>query len=247
MTKLVCPDCQHENEVERIYCHNCGSRLDRSAVKKEITATEESTEVTQRRLQHMFSPTRGRTKRMVAQAIKLILGACCLAALIQMLLPPDLPEQSKSDSLTPMISMDLLSALQAHNPPRLTYSGEQVNAYLAAAIKRKNSPAKESFFPIQRLSVQFNEGTCSINMTRSFLGLPISEGATYGVATGEGTIAAAYTSGYVGRMPIHPQLMRACGPIFQKAWETLDRERQQIAKLAGLEFHSDSVTLLIVR
>ena len=27
---LVCPDCQHENEPQRIYCHSCGARLDRS-------------------------------------------------------------------------------------------------------------------------------------------------------------------------------------------------------------------------
>ena len=247
MTKLVCPDCRHENEAERIYCHNCGSRLDRSAVKKEITATEESTEVTQRRLQHMFSPTRGRTKRMVVQVTKLVLGACCLAAVIQMLLPPDLPEQPKSDSLTPMISMDLLSALQAHNPPRLIYSSEQVNAYLAAALKRKDSPAKEGFFPIRHLSAQFDEGTCSINMARSFVGLPISGGATYSVVISDGEIAATYISGYIGRMPIHPQLMRASGLLFQKAWETLDRERQQIAKLAGLEFHPNSVSLIVVR
>ena len=35
MTKLICPDCQHENELERIYCHNCGARLDRTGLIKE--------------------------------------------------------------------------------------------------------------------------------------------------------------------------------------------------------------------
>jgi len=30
MTKIVCGECRHENEAERIYCHNCGERLDRS-------------------------------------------------------------------------------------------------------------------------------------------------------------------------------------------------------------------------
>ena len=34
VTKLVCPDCRHENEPERIYCHNCGARLDRSGAYK---------------------------------------------------------------------------------------------------------------------------------------------------------------------------------------------------------------------
>ncbi len=84
-------------------------------------------------------------------------------------------------------------------------------------------------------------------MARSFLGLTISEGATYVVAINEGKIIASYESGYVGRMPIHPQLMRAVGFSFLRAWETLDRERKQIAKLAGLEFHPNSVSLIVVR
>jgi hypothetical protein len=32
MTKLACTECQHQNEVQRIYCHNCGAKLDRSAL-----------------------------------------------------------------------------------------------------------------------------------------------------------------------------------------------------------------------
>ncbi|MBA3962441.1 MAG: hypothetical protein H0X40_11140 [Chthoniobacterales bacterium] len=143
--------------------------------------------------------------------------------------------------------MDLLSALQARNPARLTYSSEDVNAYLMAALKRKDSPAKEGFFPIQRLHAQFDEGTCSLHMARSFVGLTISEGATYGVDINNGTIVASCESGYVGRMPIQPQLMRGLNFMFHRVWETLDRERKQIAKLAGLEFHPNSVTLIVVR
>lgn len=38
MTKLVCAECRHENEAERIYCHNCGECLDRSAVSTQKKA-----------------------------------------------------------------------------------------------------------------------------------------------------------------------------------------------------------------
>ena len=247
MTKLICPDCRHENEAERIYCHNCGSRLDRTAVKKEMVATEENTEITQRRLKSMFSPTRGRSRAMALKALKVILGACCLAVVIQMLLSPDVLGESKSNSLTPMISMDLLSALQTHNPPRLTYSSEDASAYLMSAIRRKDSPAKKGFFPIERLQVDFEEGICRFHMMRSFFGLRIFEGAAYAVTLNEGKLAASYESGYVGRMPIHPQLMRLFGLAFHRSWETLSRERMQVARLAGLEFHPNSVSLIVVR
>jgi hypothetical protein len=54
MTKLVCAECRHENEAERIYCHNCGERLDRSAVSAQKKA-QDPQEV-HRRLQKMLGP-----------------------------------------------------------------------------------------------------------------------------------------------------------------------------------------------
>ena len=30
MATLTCKECQHVNEEARIYCHNCGTKLDRS-------------------------------------------------------------------------------------------------------------------------------------------------------------------------------------------------------------------------
>ena len=30
--KVICTECRHENEAERIYCHNCGERIERSGV-----------------------------------------------------------------------------------------------------------------------------------------------------------------------------------------------------------------------
>ena len=35
MATLTCKQCNYENEAERIYCHNCGAKLDRSVVPQE--------------------------------------------------------------------------------------------------------------------------------------------------------------------------------------------------------------------
>jgi hypothetical protein len=247
VTKLVCPDCRHENEPERIYCHNCGARLDRSGVKKEKVATEESAAHTQDRLRKMFAPDHGRNKRIAIKLGKVILGALGAAILIQMLLPPDLPPFEKSEAFAPMINMDLLNAVETHNPPRLTYNQEQVNAYLASTLRRTNSPAKEGIFPIQRLFAQFDEGLCRLNVQHSFFGLPISYGSSFAATISGGKIIASSSGGYIGRMPIHPVLMRPLDVIFSKTWATLARERKDVARLAGIEFHPQSVTLLAVR
>ncbi len=247
MTKLVCPDCRHENEPERIYCHNCGARLERSQVRKEIAAAEPTPEESQQHLRKMFRPSRREQLAPVFTFLKILGGAFCFAFLIQMLLPPDLPELKTGDSFAPMISMDLLSASQSHNPPQLTYSQDQVNDYLASAIRRSKSPAKEGYFPIQRIFAQFSEGVCRIDVAYSFFGLPLYVGSAYRVSVGQDKIQADVISGSIGRMPILPSLMQNFGLLFHKTWETLKREREQVARLAGIEFHPQSVTLVIVR
>jgi hypothetical protein len=247
MTKLACPDCQHENEPERIYCHNCGARLDRSAVVKEKVAEGDADAGTQKHLKKMFNSGRGRVRRTVVMLGKVLLGACATAALIEMILPPDLPPQPKSYSFAPMISMDMVSAISSRQTTPLVYSDEQVNSYIGSTLRRKDSPAKEGLFPLLRIFVKFQEGICEINTERQIYGLSIYSGSSYRVSISNGKIIGAGTSGYIGRMPIHPALMKYGDILLQKAWDSLARERNSVAKLAGIEFHPQSVTLIVSR
>src|SRR5262249_16935249 len=121
MTKLVCPDCHHENELERIYCHNCGARLDRSGVIKE-KAIAEPAEETQRRIQRLFDTKRGRWRNLTGRLTKTVVGALCLAAVIVMLLPADFPPETKSYDFAPMINMDIVSASSSRRTAPLVYS-----------------------------------------------------------------------------------------------------------------------------
>ena len=99
MIKLVCPECQRQNEPERIYCHDCGARLDRSSLAKVVPKVEDAKQ-THRRLKQLLDPGRVRMRVMFFKISKVILGACALAVLIQMLLPPDdLPERVKNIEL----------------------------------------------------------------------------------------------------------------------------------------------------
>ena len=72
--KLLCPECRRENEPERIYCHDCGARLDRSSLAKE-KSTEEAPKETQRRLRSMLDPRGVVLRQRFFQGSKLLLGA----------------------------------------------------------------------------------------------------------------------------------------------------------------------------
>src|SRR5467141_2296256 len=92
MTKVTCGECRHENEAERIYCHNCGERLDRSVVAGQ-KKTQDPQE-THRRLQKMLGrPNRARQNFFAVS--KLALVAAVVAALVEIAMPPDLPALTK--------------------------------------------------------------------------------------------------------------------------------------------------------
>ena len=247
MTKLVCPDCQHENEPERIYCHSCGARLDRSKMSAAAVPVGDPDIKTQAHLKKLLQGGQGDAKRAALKLAKVLLGALCVAALIVMALPPDLPPATKNYTFAPMINMDMVSATSGHQGAALVYKEEQVNSYIASNLRRKDNPASQGYFPLRRVLVRFEEGVCGIDTERQLLGYSIYSGSSYRVKIDNGKVIGTTTSGYIGRMPIHPALMKYADILLQKAWDSLARERTSVAKLASIEFHPQSVTLVAVR
>src|SRR2546423_9076887 len=120
MITLICPECRRENEPERIYCHDCGARLDRTALAK-IAPKGEDAKETQRRLKSMLDPQRAKMRHLFFKTSKVILGALATAAIVQMLLPPDLPARAKAGDFPPQINLDLENAALNHSTTPLQY------------------------------------------------------------------------------------------------------------------------------
>lgn len=241
MIKLVCPECQRQNEPERIYCHDCGARLDRSALAK-VAPKLEDPKATQRRLKQLLDPGRIKMRLMFFKISKLLLGACAMAVLIEMLRPPiDLPERPKSLELQ-QISLDLEKATTSPNAAPLQYSSDQVNAYLANVTRTKQA-ALSKFLQFERALVNFDEGVCRITAERSLLGFSVFHSISYNVALQNGTLTTANNGGSIGRMPIHPMIMKYGDILFTDLWAVLDREKKLVAKMDTIEFHPKMVVL----
>ena len=236
MTKIVCGECRHENEAERIYCHNCGERLDRSAAaaqKPMVDPTE-----THRRLQKMLGPP-SRVRHNFFAVSKLVLAAIAAAALVQMALPPELPAPTKI--VSPQIDLDLENAHLRPSP--LEYSQDQINAYLTYRLISKKKALTYPFLTFVRATASFREGACTIGVERSLFGYSIFSRTSHRVDTSAGKIAATNVGGWIGRLPIHPVIMQFGDIIFADLWSALDRERKLIGKMGAVNFHDGSVTI----
>jgi hypothetical protein len=239
--KLICPECRRENEPERIYCHDCGAKLDRSVLAKEKPKEEDPKE-THRRLAALFDPGRAKLKQRLLQGTKLFLGALILAVIVQVLRPPEVPERPKAANLPVPINLDLENAAMDPRVPPLHYTDEQVNAYLAYALKSKQ-PALSKYLQFERLIVAFEEGYSRFTVERSLFGYSLFTTASYSASLENGNIVTKNRGGYLGRMPIHPAVMQYCDILFGDVRAGLERERRSISRLGAVEFHPKTIIL----
>ena len=241
--KLICPECRRENEAERIYCHDCGARLDRTSLAK-IAPKGEDAKETQRRLRTMLDPQRAKMRLMFFKISKLVLGAFAAAAVIQMITPPDsLPDRPKSGEFPPQINLDIENAAMNQNSPPLQYTEAQVNAYLGSALKSKQA-ALSKLLQFERAFVSFDESVCRVTVQRSLFGFSAFTTTSSKVTLENGNLKASNNGGKIGRLRIHPLLMKFADPLFGDLWTALDRERKAVAKMNAIEFHPQAVVLI---
>jgi hypothetical protein len=236
-TKLICAECRHENVPERIYCHNCGERLDRSAaaVKQKVDEAEEA----RRHLQKMMQGP-SRTRQNFFAASKLLLAAAATAGLLQMFLPPEFPAAVKSSA---PVQLDLELENAAYKPAVLNFSQQDVNAYLTYRLATKKKALSKPLLNFERAAVVFKEGRCVVGWERSIFGYSIFARASYRVDPRNGKLSALNDGAWIGRMPIHPAMMKYYDIIFADVWKALDRERKLVSKMASVVVHDGSVTL----
>lgn len=244
MSKLICPDCRHENEPERIYCHSCGARLNRTALMKEQTVAKvEDTVQTQKRLRRMIHPRGVLVRHYSLQFGKVLVGACLAAALIQMILPPELPARTMGMELGPQIGLDLETAVMNHQGGVLSYTEDQVNAYLVSALKRKRAALDKPLLHFEGGFAAFDEGVFRMTAARSFFGYSLYTRADYRVSVQNGQLTADSCGGMVGRLPIHPEIAKYTGVMFADIWKALEQDRKGVAKLSAIAFHPKTVVL----
>ena len=241
--QLTCPECRRDNEAERIYCHDCGARLDRSALAGRMTGKKETSEELHKRMRGMFSQRGVRTRLLFVKIAKLVLIACATAAAVVILISPDVPPPVKSEGFPAQINLSLETLTESRQPQSMQFSEESVNAYLANALKRKKEKLNHPLIDFERAIVAFTEGNCRVTIERSIFGYSIFTSGDYAVQIEGGKVAASPRSGAIGRMPINPSVMPYAGFLFSDAVAAMDREHKLLNKLGSIELHDKEIVV----
>ena len=239
--QLTCPECRRENEAERIYCHDCGARLDRSILASRKTAKIETSEELHRRMRGMFSQRRVKARLAFFKTAKIILAAIAAAALVEILIPPDVPPSVKTETLPPQINLSLETLTESKQPQTMQFSEEDVNAYLGNVMKHKKAKLEHPLLGFERAILQFTEGNCRVTMERSIFGYSIFTSGDYDVQVKDGKVTAAPKSAAIGRMPIHPSALPYAGFLFSDAVAVMDREHKLLNKVGSIQLRDKMV------
>jgi hypothetical protein len=240
--RLVCPECRRENEPERIYCHDCGTRLDHSQLVPSQAESAETAAEVHKRVTGMFAQRGVRARALFIKCVKLIVGAGAAAAVVLILLPPPaLPPMTKSEVLPPQINLDLEGMTQFHRPPELHYSEAEANAYLGYVLGKKKEMLDHLALDFERVVLNFHPGKCEMTVGRSLFGYSIYTVGIFSVQFQSGKLTAVPLSGAIGHLPIHPALMRYSSFFFGDVARALERERKLIAQAGSMEIRDKEI------
>jgi hypothetical protein len=242
MPILVCPECRRENEFERIYCHDCGARLDRKVVEKAIPKED-----THNRVKRLFDPQRAKMRALFFKISKVLLGACGAATVTVMALPPDLPSVTKTPMVqAPTVSFDLERLMTRHEPTQIKYTEEQVNLFLAYNLKSKSKVLDKPLLEFKRALAVFHEGCASVSMERAVFGYSLFTTIDLAPSSAGGKASVKAVGARIGRMPIHPVVAKYANYLFMDLWGVLEREKKMASRVTSVEFHDKTVQLIWV-
>lgn len=238
MTTLECKQCGYVNEGERVYCHNCGTRLDRTLIANEGKQPLKKTTFTPRR-------QRPRLNALVPmwEILKFALSALVCAALIQIARPPEGCPVGTSSGKSPHIASMLQGIIASPMPQRLVLEEEQINVYLDDVLKGTYKGMLADYFHFEGSYVNLEEQFCRFTMQESFFGWPLYFGAAYRVDLSGGNLRGVCIGGNAGRFHLPAPIASRCGFVFRKLWAALDQEAQLLGKLKSIELHKHKAVL----
>ncbi len=247
---LTCKQCGYANEGERVYCHNCGTKLDRSLLPTDTTK-EEPLAKKQKRIRKAVTPKSGFFAGALTMFIYTMLLSVACAALILMAMPPDdvPPEVSKTDLINMdvrPISMDLENDTQATAPVNVTLKQSEINPYLQYTIKAATTGYLADEIKFERTFVNLDEDMIRISVEETAFGLPVYVTVYYRLAIRNNKLETTVKGGSFGRLKIHPKLMASLEPVFQPLWDALEStDQKSLDHCQLIEVHKDHVDLIM--
>jgi hypothetical protein len=241
---LLCKQCNYANEPERVYCHQCGAKLDRAILPPEATKRVDPEEVRQR-VKTIVRPSRlpGRWT-LINLGISVAVAAVLAALFLMVLAPANVPQLSEDETMNaPSIAEDTDAMIEGGGLHSVKYTEAQVNAFLKYSLKPKDQSLSLLSYRFEQAYVHFQEGRVQVTAVDSLFGYPFYFSTTQSVSIVKHQLVIVPSEGSVGRLRLPAKAMPAVQRIFSFLWSPLDADKKLTARLAAIAFHPGSVEM----
>ena len=242
---LTCSACSFVNEAERVYCHNCGAKLDRSLLPKHEEGSKESLEKTRKRVQKITNPGGFSIVKELKAGANVLIWSALVAAIIQIVREPEnVPSAKLPEDLVPrMVSGEIMEALESPRAVAVKFSEAEVNYSLRSSLKTK----AKGMIPgvdFERAYVLFEPGNVLVGLQQSVGGFPLYSGVRYSIGIKDGKFYSICQGGNFGRLAVHPELMKYAAIAFSPLWTALKREHSDVEKMQQVLPEKGQITLV---
>ena len=243
---LVCKACGYVNESERIYCHNCGTKLNREMLIPQQEVQEEMAQKKQREVKKIMSPGRGNSAKTWRKLWKTAALAAVAGLLIDAVLPPEgvtLP--AKDTQALEALPLDTLleSLTAAPTGKRIALREADVNAYLRRERFRKLPSWLTDSIPLRAL-VHFEPNNATFTLLANVAGHPLCATLSGSLKSDRNAgIVATCTGGSIGRIQIPAQLAGYAGGAIPLLLDSMKRERELLGQLGSIEIGKQQIIL----
>ena len=237
---LVCASCSHANEPERVYCHNCGEKLDRSILPQSEDVTKPGADI--RRVKKMMNPSTFSVAVEMRTLAKVLTFSAILSAVVLYWLPPDVVPLIEKDVIEQRNLGDdwgrMMAAKQALVVP---FSETDVNHFLQKTLKASDSMVPGVKF--ERAFVGFIPGAYTLTVQRDAWGLAMYSSVTYRPVVKDGGVSAEVIAAHYGRLGIPPALSAIVDFAVGGVVKTFEKEMKQVGRLADVKVVQSNITL----
>jgi len=238
---LTCPKCNFENELGRIFCHQCGNKLDLDKIKAPTEGAK---------MRRRAAIGARKTFRTVIELA--IAGGVILAIWLMCVVPDSQPIKPTNAELVAVDikRLDLGQLVNGRKPGVMQVTEGELNTFLNTLGLEKPKETGVMFAPVM-VRVDFGDGTVKVNYVGELrFGGPVHKQFCFGLAgtptVGKGTFVFKPTGAWVGKLPIHPKLIELTGGfqnIFAKLFTRLDNERNSLDRLSSITITPEKAVL----
>lgn len=239
---LECPKCGYDNELGRIFCTQCGTKLDLTKIK----APTEGARMRRRAVKG--------AKRLTRILLELAIAVALIAGLVLMCLVPDIPPVKPTNA--EMIAadtkrLDLDQLVNGRRPGALTITAAEFNAFVNTLSFEKPKESFMQFLPVTIRS-EFDEGTVKISYVgdlklKDFFHKHLSVTLAGTPAVDNGRFVFRAKAAWIGKMPVHPWLVENTGlfhTYFGRLFGKLRYEREMLDRLHSINVSPDGAELV---